>query len=144
MQSLSRGLIRVLQAALVILVIGWVLDVPGRLNVALYTEQFLAAVLGVALALTFLMIPLRGHDADGGTFVAAGARRVPWYDMLAAAAGFAACAYIALRYPVLVTELVYRPVDGIIVATVICGLVMEATRRTSGWSLIIIIVGLCA
>ena len=143
MAGATRGIVRTLQATLVIFVIGWVLDVPGRLNIALYTEQFLAAVLGVALALTFLMIPLRGHDADGGTFVAAGARRVPWYDILAAAAGFAACAYIAIRYPMLVTELVYRPVDGIIVATVICGLVMEATRRTSGWSLIVIIAGLC-
>lgn len=144
MASVTRGVVRALQSLLVMLVVGWVVNVPGRLGIALYTEQFLAAVLGITLALTFLMIPARGHDADGGTFVGAGASRAPWYDILAAVAGFAACAYIAARYPVLVTELVYRPVDGIIVATVICALVMEATRRTSGWSLIVIIAALCA
>ena len=69
---------------------------------------------------------------------------VPWYDaFIASALGFAACGYIAIRYPQLVTELVYRPVDGIAVATVIVVLVLEATRRTSGWSLLIIILGLC-
>jgi TRAP transporter 4TM/12TM fusion protein len=144
MPSPSRGVVLALQAALVILVVGWVLNVPSRLGIALYTEQFLAAVLGVTLALTFLTIPPRGHDADGGTFVGAGRRRVAWYDVVASAAGFAACAYVAVRYPVLVTELVYRPADGIAVATVICALVMEATRRTAGWSLIFIIIGLCA
>ncbi|HEX2116958.1 MAG TPA: TRAP transporter fused permease subunit, partial [Alphaproteobacteria bacterium] len=144
MPSASRSVVLALQAALVLLVIGWVLNLPGRLGIGLYTEQFLAAVLGVTLALTFLMIPPRGHDADGGTFLSVGKRRVAWYDLLASVAGFAACAYIAFRYPVLVTELVYRPVDGIAVATVICALVLEATRRTSGWSLIIIILVLCA
>jgi TRAP transporter 4TM/12TM fusion protein len=143
MPSFKRSVVLTLQAALIILVVGWVVDVPGRLGIGLYTEQFLAAVLGVTLALTFLMIPPGGHDADGGTFVGGGPRRVAWYDVLAAVLGFASCAYIAIHYPVLVTELVYRPVDGVVVATVICALVMEATRRTSGWSLIIIIVGLC-
>ena len=136
----SRSLVVALQALLVVLVIGWVLDVPGRLSIALYTEQFLAAVLAATLALVFLTIPAFGHDvekAPRGTHVA------PWYDMVAAAAGFAACGYIAWRYPQLVTELVYRPVDGIIVAGVICLLVMEATRRTSGLTLVVIVLALC-
>jgi TRAP transporter 4TM/12TM fusion protein len=60
------------------------------------------------------------------------------------AVGFTACIYVAWRYPQLVTELVYRPVDGIIVASVICLLVMEATRRTSGLTLVIIVLVLCA
>ena len=144
MSGSLRSVAKALQATLVFLVVAWVLNVPGRLGIALYTEQFLAAVLGITLALTFLLIPARGYDADGGTFVDPASRRVAWYDMIAAAAGFAACIYIAIRYPVLVTELVYRPADGIAVATVICFLVMEATRRTSGWSLIIIILALCA
>jgi TRAP transporter 4TM/12TM fusion protein len=133
-----------LQAALVAFVVTWVLNVPGRLGIALYTEQFLAAVLGLTLALTFLTIPLKGYEADGGTFVVVKPTHVPWYDLAASAVGFAACSYIAIRYPQLVTELVYRPVDGIAVATAIIVLVLEATRRTSGWSLLIIIIGLCA
>jgi TRAP transporter 4TM/12TM fusion protein len=140
---LLQPLILLLQATLIALVVAWVLNVPGRLGIGLYTEQFLAAVLGITLALTFLLIPVRGHEADGGTFVVTKPTHVPWYDIAASAAGFAACGYIAIRYPQLVTELVYRPVDGIAVATVIVVLVLEATRRTSGWSLLIIILGLC-
>jgi TRAP transporter 4TM/12TM fusion protein len=140
---LLRPVIVLLQAALIAFVIAWVLNVPGRLNIALYTEQFLAAVLGLTLALTFLLISFRGHDADGGTIVAAGPARVPWYDLAASATGFAACWYVAIRYPQLVTELVARPADGIAVATAIIILVLEATRRTSGWSLLIIILVLC-
>jgi TRAP transporter 4TM/12TM fusion protein len=140
---LLQPVIVLLQAALIALVILWVLNVPGRLGMALYTEQFLAAVLGLTLALTFLMVPLRGHQADGGALVVARPKHVPWYDIAASAIGFAACAYIAIRYPQLVTELVYRPADGIAVATAIIVLVLEATRRTSGWSLLIIILGLC-
>jgi TRAP transporter 4TM/12TM fusion protein len=144
MSGSLRNVTKALQAALVLLVVAWVLNIPGRLGIALYTEQFLATVLGITLALTFLTIPARGHNADGGTFVDPASRRIAWYDLIAATAGFAACLYIAIRYPVLVTELVYRPADGIAVATVICFLVMEATRRMSGWSLIVIILGLCA
>lgn len=136
----SRSAVLGLQALLVILVIGWVLDIPGRLGIALYTEQFLAAVLAATLALVYLVIPARGHDAEKGP---RGTRSAPWYDRIAAAAGFAACTYIAWRYPQLVTELVYRPVDGIVVASVICLLVLEATRRTSGLTLVIIVLVLC-
>ena len=40
------------------LVVGWVLDVPSQLQINLFTEQMLAAVLGLSLALTFLTFPL--------------------------------------------------------------------------------------
>ncbi|MDO8875762.1 MAG: hypothetical protein Q7V40_06605, partial [Pseudolabrys sp.] len=41
----------VLQAALLICVVGWVLDVPRRvLGLSFYTEQLLAVCLGLALA----------------------------------------------------------------------------------------------
>lgn len=123
-----------LQAFLIAIVVGWILNIPAKLNVALYTEQFLAAALGFTLALTFILVP--------GTRRAAG--RVPWIDVAASAVGFASCAYVAVRYPSLVTELVYRPVDGIVVATLIVALVMEATRRTAGLALVLIILVLCA
>lgn len=138
-----RAAIWGLQAVLVALVILWVANIPGRLHIALYTEQFLAVALGLTLALTFLRIPFGGVLAEGRSGPERG-RRVPWYDLAAAAVGLLTCLYVAVRYPQLVTELVSRPVDGIAVATAIVILVLEATRRTSGWALIVIILVLCA
>ena len=55
---LLNPIVYALRAAVVILVVGWILDIPGRLQIGLFTEQILAAVLGLSLALTFLTFPL--------------------------------------------------------------------------------------
>ena len=72
----------VLQALLLICVIGWVLDLPRRvLGVSFYTEQMLAISLGFGLALLYI----------------SGAR-VRWFDWLFEALSIAVCCYIASRY----------------------------------------------
>src|SRR3954468_5317410 len=91
-----------LQAILIAIVVGWVLDAPRALGLALYTEQFLALIVGLALPLPFLLVRVNGER-----------RPAPWYDVIAGAVGLGCCLYIAVRYPVLVTELVYRPWDGV-------------------------------
>ena len=61
----TRIVMTALQSALVAMVVGWILNVPGRLGIGLFTEQMLAAVLGCALALTFLQFPLaRGEVGE--------------------------------------------------------------------------------
>ncbi|MDO9441064.1 MAG: TRAP transporter fused permease subunit [Beijerinckiaceae bacterium] len=121
------------QALLIGIIIGWVANLPTRLSISLYTEQFLAASLGLALLLTFLHFP--GWKRREG--------EIPLVDIAAGLAGFAACFYIALRYPVLVNELVYRPWDGVLVGATIVLLILEATRRTAGLALVIVIGVLC-
>ena len=116
-----------LQAVLTVLVVGWVLDVPAKLGIALYTEQFLVTIIGLAIALAFL-----------GARGPAGKARVPWWDVLAAAAGLAICLYIAWRYPVLVNTLTELPLDGILMSAALVLLVLEATRRTTGMTLVAI------
>ena len=88
----------------------------------LYTEQFLAAMLAVALPVLFLNVP--ATKGRGGP--------VPWYDILAAIAGFAAMAYVAATYPRLSGELVYQPMDALIVSAVILALIIEGLRRSVG------------
>ena len=51
---------------------------------------------------------------------------------------------MAIRYPELIKELAYRPWYGVLVATVIVAVVFEASRRLTGWALIIIVLLLCA
>ena len=123
-----------LQSLVVGQVVLWVLDAPGRLGVALYTEQFLAATLGASMALAFLHNPLSG---------ALGARLRP-LDYLAAIASVGCCWFLAWRYPVLVNELVYLPWQGVLLGAVLVALILEATRRVAGLTLVIVILVLCA
>ncbi|HET9349696.1 MAG TPA: TRAP transporter fused permease subunit [Burkholderiales bacterium] len=108
-----------LQALLITLVVGYVLDLHrSLLRLNLYTEQFLLTVLGLAIALCFLST-----------------RRKSW-DPLAAAVGFPLCLYLAWRYPQLSTELTSRPLDGIVTSALLALLVLEGTRRMAGFSLV--------
>ena len=109
----------VLQALLVALVVGWVLDLQrSALKLNLYSEQLLLAVLGLAVALCFLIT----------------ARRI--WDAIAAFAGLGLCLYLAYRYPQLSTELTSRPLDGVLMAAALAALVLEGTRRMAGFSLV--------
>ncbi|HEY7656877.1 MAG TPA: TRAP transporter fused permease subunit [Burkholderiales bacterium] len=110
-----------LQALLVALVVGWVLDLQRSLfGLNLYTEQLLLAVLGFALAICFLVT--RARPA--------------WWDLAAGFGGLALCLYLAWRYPKLSNELTERPLDGILMAAALCLLVWEGTRRMAGLSLV--------
>ncbi|MGH8649198.1 MAG: TRAP transporter permease, partial [Burkholderiales bacterium] len=111
----------VLQALLVALVVGWVLDLQrSLLGLNLYTEQLLLAVLGFALAICFLITR----------------KRPAWWDLGAGFGGLALCLTLAWRYPQLSTELTARPLDGILMAAALCLLVCEGTRRMAGFSLV--------
>src|SRR5207244_543432 len=97
-------------------------------GLSLYTEQYLAALIAIATPLVFL------HVAADGT---KGRDRVPWYDLAAAAAAFAAAAYLAWRFPRL-SELVSRqPWDGLLAASTLLLVFLEGLRRTSGMALFI-------
>ncbi|HEX2724299.1 MAG TPA: hypothetical protein VHN20_00605, partial [Beijerinckiaceae bacterium] len=137
----------VLRAAIVVAVIAWIADIPGRLGVALFTEQMLVAVLGFALALCFLVFPWRarhrGEVAVAEAEMGKAAAPADAIDVVCAALALTACLYVAVRYQSLITELVYRPWDGVIVATVIVVLVLEATRRVTGLALVLIVLALC-
>ncbi|GGL76331.1 hypothetical protein GCM10011392_33540 [Wenxinia marina] len=108
--------------------IAFALDVPRRIGLQLYTEQYLALILALTLGIAFLKSP----RFPG-----------PWraIDALLAALGFGAAMYIAVRYPVLVNELVYRPLDGTIISVVLTLLATEAVRRATGWGLTLVVVG---
>ena len=88
----------VLQALLITLVVGWVLDLQRQVfGLNLYSEQMLLAVLGLAIAICFLTT-----------------NRNPILDRSAAALGLGLCLYLAVRYPQLSNELTMRPLDGIL------------------------------
>ena len=105
-------------------------DLFRMAGVSLYTEQFLAGLLALALPLVFLHVP-----AGGGRGGRSGA--VPWYDACAAAVSFATASYIAVRYPALSDLASRRPWDGSLAAGAMLALFLEGLRRTSGMPLVI-------
>lgn len=103
-------------------------DVLGLL---LFNEQFLVGMLGLGLALVYLIQPVRR-----------GAPRpsVPWYDWILAAASLLVAGYIAVWFPTLSEEVTARPADGLVVAFIAIPLVLEGLRRVVGPALVIMVI----
>jgi len=119
-----------LQGLLLACIVGWVLDLPRRLlGASFYTEQLLAVCLGIGLALSF---------------VSRRDRAPRWADWLGAAASIAICLYITIRYEPLSYELALLPMEGVVGSVVLILLVLVATARTAGATLVAIILVLGA
>jgi TRAP transporter 4TM/12TM fusion protein len=119
-----------LQAALVAIVVLWVLDIPrALLNISFYTEQMLTVCLGLTLALAFLAAP---------------DRRRHWSDWIAVAFSLIICGYIAVRYEPLTTEIASLPLEGVAGSAILVALVLEACRRIAGLGFVSILVVMAA
>ena len=117
-----------LQAALVAVVVSWVLDVPRLLlNASFYTEQMLTVCLGLTLALAY---------------VADTSRPRHWSDWAAMALSLLICAYIAVRYEPLTSEIALLPREGVLGSAILVALVLEACRRTSGMGFVSILIAM--
>ncbi len=124
---------RVAQAALAALLtlgsLAWSMGLFRLAGLVLFPEQFLAGAYGVCLALLFVSFPLvRGTER----------RAVPWYDWACAAVSLAACGYVAAEFPRLTALAGSVSPELIGLAVVLTFLTFEGTRRTSGYSLIVI------
>ena len=85
-------------------------------------------MLGLALPIVFVNVPAtRGRTG-----------RLPWYDAIASVAAFFACWYVAWAYPRLSNELVYQPLDALVVSAVLLVLIVEGLRRAVGKVLVIL------
>ena len=102
----------ILQGALILCVVGWVLDLPRRLfDMSFYTEQLLAVCLGLGLALSFITT---------STAIGSRIRIMRWLDWFAAVASLIICGYIAYRYDALTYEIALLPIDGYLLSPPTC------------------------
>jgi len=108
----------------------WVLDLPRYLGYAFYREQFLAPVLGLSIAAMFLSVRARKGDT----------RPAPWYDWVMAAVGLGALLWITAQYSRLLIELPFRTVEVVVLGVIVLAFVMEGLRRTTGYSLFVVVV----
>ena len=122
-------LVNVLAVALTCAAVAVAADLFRKFGLSLYSEQYLAGLLALAMPLIFLHVP-----ADGGKRGRSGP--LPWYDALAALISFAGAVYILLRFPTLSELVNARPWDGLIVAGGMIVLILEGLRRTTGTGLL--------
>ena len=68
--------------------------------------------------------------------------RAPWYDWILAAVSLASCAYVFARFPTLTAMSGQVTLETLPLSILLTLLTVEATRRTIGWSLVIILLAL--
>lgn len=113
----------ILASLLTLGAMAWAVGIYQILDLSIYTEQFAAAMLAVALALAYVHLPARRGAAR---------RCVPWYDWIAVIASLGAAGYLAVRYASIVDIILLRPVDAVAVSVILIVLLMESLRRATG------------
>jgi len=121
-----RKLVNTLAVALTLGAVALAADIPRKVGISLYTEQYLAALTAIAMPLLYLYVPASG--ARGGRQ----GQPAPWYDIVFAAVSCACMIYVAYSFPALSELVSARPWDGLIVAGIVIVLVLEGLRRTAG------------
>ena len=119
----------VLGAALGLAGIAWGADLYRLVGWNFLAEQFLAVVLGLAMALVFIVRPFRRTQLPRTS--------VPWYDWVLAVVSLGIGLYMGWSYPRMLGEFFNSPWDVLIVTWLLFLLVIEGLRRASGWSLVI-------
>lgn len=129
----AHGVAVACAVAVTVLAPVWILDVPGRLGVLLYGEQFLAVLLGITLTQIYLRFPVRRGSERSCV--------PPWDVVLAGVAGLTG-AYVAWRYPVIAANFIYMPVETLVLGAILVPLSIEALRRVTGWSMVVVALSL--
>jgi len=129
--SVVRVLRPILGAAIALGALFWAADLYRLVGLLFIPEQFLAAIFGTALALTFLHFPAKKNTQRGP---------LPWYDAVLALVGFVTGWYVAFDFADLSTRLFEAPVKGFITASIFFVLTLEGLRRTIGSPLAIILI----
>lgn len=126
MTSLRTGLATVLALLIPLCAAAWAFSLQVMLGLSVYTEQFLAVMLGLALAAAYLTSPAgqgwRRYTDDALAFVS-----------------LVVAALLVWRYPVLQSESFFRPVEAGLLSAAVLVVVVEAGRRTTAKSLLVIL-----
>lgn len=123
------------QAALCLIPISGILYILGvhqYLGITLYKEQYVGWFMALMLTSVFMGIPA-GKNAPRD--------RIPWYDMILSVSGFVVGMYVVIQYPQIIMTFGYLNPGRIVLSTIAVFLVIEAIRRTVGWTLVFVVLG---
>jgi TRAP transporter 4TM/12TM fusion protein len=128
--GIARGIITVGATLLTLASNAFALQLYRSVGLLIYNEQFLAGMVALAMALVYLVQPMRRGVPRP---------QVPWYDWLLAGLSIGIGVHLVLRYPALSEDMTARPLDGLIVAFMTVPMIMEALRRSVGMALAIVV-----
>lgn len=123
----AKALERFLLCALTAVGAAWAGEVHILLKLAFFKEQYLGLFLALTLAVVFISVKAT-RESRGDA--------VPWYDWLFALAAVVVGGYILVWYPTIAYQLGVLTPDKVWLGGLAILLVLEATRRLVGWSLV--------
>ena len=126
-----RWLISALAAGTMLYAVFELLHVYAFFNIVFYRVAFRALFTGAILALVFLVVPPTKRAARD---------QLPWYDIIFALIAFGGGLYPFLFYEEIALRAAYATDYELIFGIVVIMLVIEATRRTTGWVVVVILV----
>jgi TRAP transporter 4TM/12TM fusion protein len=128
-----------LSALLPVSTIIYALQLLPKLGIVIYKEQFLMWFLTLSLVLTFLIIPPLKNKASTSDAVDVPGQvvgRVPWYDIILALIALTAGSYVTFWYHQILPEIGVLTTDKILASAAGILLLLEATRRHLGWTMV--------
>ena len=114
----TRILTNILIGALIIVAVGWVMNLPERFDIAVITQQVVAIALGLSIGVAFLTRPY-------------GARTTP-FELILALAGAGSWIWYAWNFNEWMLLLAYRTPDMWIPGVIAIALMVEALRKVGG------------
>jgi len=121
--AVARALTPWLGFTLALAALVWASGLVVDFGIEIIDVQVICLVLGHAYAIIYLNV--RFHKGIDGS-------KLPWYDAVFAFVGYATGWYLFFRYPVLLEDVFYLPVEANIVGGILVILAAEALRRTAG------------
>jgi TRAP transporter 4TM/12TM fusion protein len=129
-----KGPVRLYQKVLGILIpiigIVFILNLPLYFGISLFNQQFLGLFLGLLMALMFIILPPSPKSSR---------RSLPWYDLIFSLLSLFTGFYIFICYPDLISTIGVITPFRVFIGTIVISLVIEGTRRTSGWILVAVV-----
>lgn len=108
----------------------WAMDVHTDLGLAFFDQQLLIGSFGAAIIITYLTLDRRGRKNE----------RIAWYDYLAAIVGAGATTWMVIDYAHFTEKVVgFGGNSAIITGAIVVLLALEGLRRTTGITLLCVV-----
>ena len=127
MSKLQGSIISLFAFAITFTAVFWSSGAPLWFDWRVYPEQILLVALALAMAVAFLTRP--------GSF--------QYLSIILAILSLLFGSWLAVRFPILSENVFYHPTEALLVSLLGLVLILEAVRRTMGWSLIVILGLVC-
>ena len=99
-------------------------------NYSIFPQQYLGIFLGLLLGLLFLILPASPKLPKD---------KLPWYDLVLCLLSCAIGIYVGIKYPSLIATVGVLTVFKTIMGTLFLLMILEGTRRLTGWILIVVV-----